>query len=625
VTTFGDKDVRTASADDAWEGRFPAEPEAVADARRATREFCARHGASKATVTDIELGVSEAVSNAVVHAFVGRAPGTVLLQLRAHAGAVAVNVVDDGNGMAPRSDSPGLGLGLPTIAQLTEHFDVRTGPDGRGTDLAMRFPAPGVTGPQERWTGEQAAVLVEVARIADTDGWPDVGAERFTELLVHELVDAAIVDVAAEDGEHVQRLAVRVAGDEDRRHARYLMARGMGASAETSPTRAAMRTGELQVFDLEDLPDERDLAEARAMRLRWWISVPLRHGERLHGALGLGLTGARPAPDETFTALCEQVAERAAGALAHHRVIGELQRSRLRLERILGVLGEAVTVHDQKGRMAYANQAAARLLGSDSVEEVLTLPPTELAGRFSISREDGSPVTLEDLPGYRVLSGESASTLVTRSVHLTTGREYWLQTTATRLDDEGPLAVNVIRDVTDSKLSELRQRFLARAGELLLAQADTASMLPSIARLVVGPFADWCAVDLLRGDRLERVALAHADPERPHALLRRAPDLTGTEGVAAVVRDGRPRLYEDLGDEVLEAGAGGGPDRLAALRALGIRSAIIVPLTVGERPLGALTLVNADSRRVFGPDDLAFATDLARRTALAIAHARLRD
>jgi PAS domain S-box-containing protein len=503
---------------------------------------------------------------------------------------------------------------------------VRTGRGGQGTDLAMLFPAPGVTGPQERWTPEQAAVLVEVARIADTDGWPDVGAERLTDLLVGELVDAAIVDVAAEDGRHVQRLAVRVAGDDARQHERYLLARGTGPSAETSPTRAAMRTGEPQVFDLHQLPDVRDLGEARAMRLRWWISVPLRHGERLHGALGLGLTDARRPPDEALMALCEQIAERAAGALAHHHVIGELQRSRQRLERILGVLGEAVTVHDQKGRIVYANQAAARLLGAASVEEVLATPPTELAGRFSISREDGTPVTLEDLPGYRVFSGETASTLVTRSVHLSTGREHWLQTTATRLDDEGPLAVNVIRDVTDAKLAEQRQRFLAQAGELLLAPHDTATMLQSIARLVVGPFADWCAIDLLRGDRLDRVALAHTDPEREgrDSPLRQAPDLSGTQGVAAVVRDGTPRLYEDLEEPVLRAGAGGGPERLAALRALGMRAAIIVPLTVGDRPLGALTLVNADSRRVFGPDDLAFATDLARRAALAIEHTRLR-
>ena len=77
--------------------------------------------------------------------------------------------------------------------------------------------------------------------------------------------------------------------------------------------------------------------------------------------------------------------------------------------------------------MAYANEAAARLLGASSVDEVLAAGPEELAGRFAITREDGSPVAVEDLPGHRVLTGETAPTLITRSVHLASGREFWLQ------------------------------------------------------------------------------------------------------------------------------------------------------------------------------------------------------
>ena len=56
----------------------------------------------------------EAGTNAVVHAFVGRDPGTIQLVLRTLPGAITVNVIDDGNGMAPRPDNPELGLGLPT-------------------------------------------------------------------------------------------------------------------------------------------------------------------------------------------------------------------------------------------------------------------------------------------------------------------------------------------------------------------------------------------------------------------------------------------------------------------------------------------------------------------------------
>jgi GAF domain-containing protein len=94
--------------------------------------------------------------------------------------------------------------------------------------------------------------------------------------------------------------------------------------------------------------------------------------------------------------------------------------------------------------------------------------------------------------------------------------------------------------------------------------------------------------------------------------------------MAMVVREGRPQLYGEITDAMLVAGAGSDPDRLRALRAIGMRSVIIVPLTLEDRTLGALTLVNAESRRVFNAEDLVFAVDLSRRAALAIELAQLR-
>ncbi len=49
-----------------------------------------------------------------------------------------VYVADDGIGMVPRFDSPGLGLGIPLISRLTDGFEVRSRPEG-GTELCMRF------------------------------------------------------------------------------------------------------------------------------------------------------------------------------------------------------------------------------------------------------------------------------------------------------------------------------------------------------------------------------------------------------------------------------------------------------------------------------------------------------
>ena len=53
------------------------------------------------------------------------------------------------------------------------------------------------------------------------------------------------------------------------------------------------------------------------------------------------------------------------------------------------MLGEAVTVQDAAGRMVYANEAAARLVGSTTADELLAVPGIELAARFDIFDADG--------------------------------------------------------------------------------------------------------------------------------------------------------------------------------------------------------------------------------------------
>jgi signal transduction histidine kinase len=52
---------------------------------------------------------------------------------------IEIRVTDDGAGMAPRDDSPGLGLGLPLIRHLADQFDHHPPPHDHGTELWMRF------------------------------------------------------------------------------------------------------------------------------------------------------------------------------------------------------------------------------------------------------------------------------------------------------------------------------------------------------------------------------------------------------------------------------------------------------------------------------------------------------
>jgi anti-sigma regulatory factor (Ser/Thr protein kinase) len=48
-----------------------------------------------------------------------------------------VAVSDDGVGLTPRADSPGLGLGLPIIAALADRFEVQE--RAGGTRVLMGF------------------------------------------------------------------------------------------------------------------------------------------------------------------------------------------------------------------------------------------------------------------------------------------------------------------------------------------------------------------------------------------------------------------------------------------------------------------------------------------------------
>jgi anti-sigma regulatory factor (Ser/Thr protein kinase) len=118
--------------------RFPARADQVGLARREVEAYARRHGA--VDPAGVALAVSEAVTNAVVHAYIEKAqPGDVEVFAECHPGdGLEIQVVDEGRGMKPRSDSPGLGVGLPLVAKLAEHFRVESRPSG-GTAVSMFF------------------------------------------------------------------------------------------------------------------------------------------------------------------------------------------------------------------------------------------------------------------------------------------------------------------------------------------------------------------------------------------------------------------------------------------------------------------------------------------------------
>ena len=122
---------------------FPGTPPGVSQLRRAVTEVARRHGLPADVVQAARLAASEAASNAVIHAYRERA-GDLHLRARVEDGELRLVIADEGSGLAPRPDSPGLGLGMPIMAQLSERFEIVSGPEG--TEIHLAFPVAAETG-----------------------------------------------------------------------------------------------------------------------------------------------------------------------------------------------------------------------------------------------------------------------------------------------------------------------------------------------------------------------------------------------------------------------------------------------------------------------------------------------
>ncbi len=118
----------------------PAKPEFLLLARLAATGVGRSAGASEETIADLKLAVTEAVANAVRHAYPPDSPGRVSVELSADGGRLEIAVSDEGRGLGDAeltSDGPSepgeSGMGLSIIRAIADEVEVGAGPDGRGT------------------------------------------------------------------------------------------------------------------------------------------------------------------------------------------------------------------------------------------------------------------------------------------------------------------------------------------------------------------------------------------------------------------------------------------------------------------------------------------------------------
>jgi PAS domain S-box-containing protein len=481
-----------------------------------------------------------------------------------------------------------------------------------------------------------ASLLIEAGAVLATSLDPATTMRQVAELTVPEVADLCVIDLCDEDGQ-IREVAVACTDERVAReleHMRHLHPISLDGE---HPVAQVIRSGRLQLLhelsemSLRSFAADREHAEFMIdSRYRSAVVAPLAARNHTLGTLSVLRLGDSEPYNEAESNLIGELARRAALAIDNAQLYSDLRGLEQRLEAILIGLAEAVTVIDGDGRTVFANRAAVELLGASSVEELTRARPGSIMDRFVVLDEDGQPLSLDQMPGRRLLRGEQPTPLLVRNIVKATGRERWLIARASPIADPDsgrPLyAVNVFEDITEVKRNQIAENFLAEASRVLASSLDHQRTLEQIAELAVPRFGDWCSVSLLaeRGP-IERVALHHHDPSKLDLAIRieAAYPLHRDDpgGVAEVLRSGRA-IFAEVAPDALASFAKD-QAHYGLLRELGVASVIIVPMSAGGRVLGAITLASDVSGRRLTAADLPLMEELGRRAGIAVENSRL--
>ena len=310
---------------------------------------------------------------------------------------------------------------------------------------------------------------------------------------------------------------------------------------------------------------------------------------------------------------------------------------------------DAVISIDAQGNVVEFNPSAERMFGYRR-EDVLGQEMAELvvpqtlrdAHRTSLQRvvEGAEPRLLGqrlELTALRADGSEFPIELSITAVEPKGGHRArftgFIRDITSRKEIERERATLLVRERDSRRAAEAAERqtaFIAEVGTVFDTALDYRQALEELARIAVPQLGDWCVIDVLEEDgSIARYAVAHANAER-QALVEELRDIypadpDAGQGLPLAIRTGESQLIPEVTDEMLAPGRIAQDDRHAAvLRELGFRSALVVPLRARGRILGAVGLaLGVGSDRRYGPDDLTYAEDLARRAALALDNSRL--
>lgn len=491
----------------------------------------------------------------------------------------------------------------------------------------------------ERRTNERLRLLADAGEKLAASLDLDATLRAVTEIVLPTFADFCAFDLFERDT--VRRVAVAHGDPEVVRAAEALQARYPDNLLARQLAADVLRKGRARLIaHVTDeilrarASDEEHLAALRAFGFVSGILAPVMANGRVLGTLSFGMTQSGRIYDEGDLAFAEEIANRAALAVANAQLFHaeRAARGQLELERAALAHSEALfrgaqdmsqegfrlyrPVRDEDSRIVdfeciYQNATAGRLssLGAEVAvgSRLLTLFPRATEFGYFATYESvastGEPHLIERPYADQNVSGIFRSMVV-------------------RI---GECVAVTFSDITEAQREEARRVFLAETSAALASSLDRDRMLRVLTESAVPRLADACTIDIIDGSgRIVRVAATMRDPAQQALAMgwweRFAPEGPAGDWVRQTVSERRGSGIIDYGPASIATSS---PETTSILRDLGIQQIIVVPLAHGERAFGVASLLMTTSGRRFTSPDLALAEELARRTAIALENARL--
>ncbi len=196
-------------------------------------------------------------------------------------------------------------------------------------------------------------------------------------------------------------------------------------------------------------------------------------------------------------------------------------------------------------------------------------------------------------------------------------------------DDSGKITkwYGTCTDIHEQKHAAEIQAFLADISKQLSSTLDYKKMLRRVTKVCVPAVADWCSIDLYSKEKgFEQVSVAHANPKKRSDAIeyrqRNPIHIDDPNGIPNILRTNKSEYYPLITDELLEAHIEN-KKTLAFMKSLSLRSIIIAPIRINDKPIGGISFISSDSGRYFTEDDLKMTEELAARISLAISNSKL--